>query len=92
MSFSACISGIRWSIASKFFEMKCYTAFNLTKNFEWSVMKYLFTVMKNVLQFSRSIGNSMINLFFDFFLNDNILGFWIVNNFKTLHMYLKSIK
>ena len=27
-------------------------------------MKYLFTVMENVDQFSRSIGNSVFNLFF----------------------------
>ena len=56
-----------WSIAFKFCEMKCETAFNLTKNFDWSCKKYLSTVMENVGQFLRSIGNSVFNLFFNFF-------------------------
>ena len=48
-------SKIGWSIASKFREMKCETAFDLTKKFDWSGKKYLFTVMENVVQFLHSI-------------------------------------
>ena len=47
--------------------MKCETAFNLTKKFDWSDKKYVFTVMKNVGQFSSNIGNSVFNFFFNFF-------------------------
>ena len=32
-----------------------------------TTLKYLFTVMENVAQFSRSIENSVFNLFFNFF-------------------------
>ena len=60
--------------------MKCKTAFNLTKKFDWRGKKYLFTVMENVGQLR--IGNSVFNLFFNFFFNDNPLGFRLVNNFK----------
>ena len=45
--------------------MKCKTAFNLTKKFDWRGKKYLFTVMENVGQLR--IGNSVFNLFFNFF-------------------------
>ena len=57
------------SIASKFYEMKCETAFNRAKKVDWSTKKCLFTMMENVIQFSRSIENSVFYLFFNFFFN-----------------------
>ena len=64
----------------------------LQSKLNWSGKKYLLTVMKNVGQFSRSIGSSGFNLFFNLFFDDNFCGFWMVNNFKTLHIYLRSLK
>ena len=64
----------------------------LKKKFEWSGKKYSFTVIENVVQSSRSIGDSLFNLFFNLFFNDNFLGFWMVNNFETSHIYSRSIK
>ena len=61
------ISGTGWSIAYKFCEIKCETTLNLTKKFDWSGKKYLLTVMENLVQFSRSIGNSVFNVFFKYF-------------------------
>ena len=46
--------------------MEVRSALNLTKKFDWSGKKYLFTVMKNVVEFSSSIGNSVFNFFFNF--------------------------
>ena len=86
------ISGTGRSIASKFCKMKCETALDFTNKFSWCGKKYLFTAMQNVVQFSRSIGTSVFNLFSNYFFNDNFLGFWAVNNFVTLHMYSRSIK
>ena len=48
--------------------------------------------MKNVVQFLRSIGDSVFNLFFNFSFNDNFLGFKTANNFETSHMYSRSMK
>ena len=81
-----------WSIASKLFEMKCETAFKLTKKFDSSGKKYSFTMSENVVNFLRSIGNPVFNLFFNFCFNDNFLEFSVVNNFETSHMYSRSIK
>ena len=79
-------------MASKFFELKGETAFNLTKIFDPIGKKCLSSAIKNVVQFSRRIENSALNLSFNFFFNDNFLGFWMVNNFETSHMYSTSIK
>ena len=72
--------------------MTCETAFNLTEKFGWSGKKYIFTVMENVGQFSPDIGNSVFNLFSNVLFNDNFLGFWMVNHFKTLHVHSRSLK
>ena len=72
--------------------MKSETISNLTNKFDRGGKKYLFAVMKNVVQLSRSIGNSVFNLFFNCFFDDDFLGFWTVNNFEPLHRYSSSIK
>ena len=66
-------------------------AFNLKKKIDRSSKKYLLTVMENIVQFSRRIENFIFDLFFNFFFNDNFLGFRLVSNFETSRMYLRSI-
>ena len=72
--------------------MKYETASDFKKKSDWNGTKYLLTPMENIVQFLRNIGNSVLNLFVNFCLNDNLLEFWMVNNFEILNMYLRSIK
>ena len=69
--------------ASKFCEMKCQTPFNQAIKFYSNRKKYLFTMMENIVQCLTS---------FQSFFNDIFLGFWLVNNFETSHMYWRSVK